>query len=27
VITLDDISADTAVQVWQVRDKMIKQFG
>ncbi len=27
VITLDDISADTTAQAWQVRNKMLEQFG
>jgi len=27
VITMDDISADTSAQAWQVREKMLEQFG
>jgi len=27
VITMDDVSADTTAQAWQVRRKMLQQFG
>ena len=27
VITMNDVSADTSVQAWQIRNEMVKQFG